>query len=485
MKLLRRHSRLIGAVCILATLAAAVFFVRPWLASYLIRSALEMAGASEIKFRPITAIPSRVVVEDLEFRLHSQSFAARRLTLERARWWRMTLGRVRVEGARVVLTTDTTNAAFLDWPPSRDPDGPAEPLGLPVESLVLEGEITVRAAMQPDRQLTLKLEGAPKGKSDWVGSLVVDGPGFKLAGGGTLLALGTELDFQIHSAELDLQTWQGFIQRSLLLPGGPWQMGGRLTGVAEGHVTARRFAATARVSLREGWMHAGTQDISAAGAEADLEFSDLWKLRTKSGVLRIREMQVGRLALTDVTTDFGLRGAQTATVAGSRFALLGGHGEVSSFDYVIHQAEILTTLRVDGIDLARLQKLMADVSGDITGRVGGALRLRVNDYGVRVEPGAQLVLQPGPAELVLDVTMLARSGVALPPAGLMVLRTLGDGPVRLRLDELRLDVRPPDLPLGCSARLHVAGETTAGRLEFDFDVNGMIERYVEILTPHR
>jgi hypothetical protein len=32
-----------------------------------------------------------------------------------------------------------------------------------------------------------------------------------------LLGWGTELDFQVNSAELDLKTWQGFIQRNLLL----------------------------------------------------------------------------------------------------------------------------------------------------------------------------------------------------------------------------------------------------------------------------
>lgn len=469
------------AVVTVAALAAGFFFLRPWLGRHLIRTALGMAGATDITFRPVITTPSRVVVEDLEFRVQGQAFAARRLTLERRRWWRPSLGRVAVEGARIVLTVDSS--AAWDWPPGRDPNGPAEPLGLPVESLVMEGELIVRAALQSDRRLTMKLEGAPKGRTDWEGSLAVAGPGFKLAGTGTLAGFGTELDFQVHTAEMDLETWQGFIQRKLFLPGGPWQMGGRLTGVATGHVTARRFAATARVSLREGWMRARLDGITATGAEADLEFSDLWKLRTKSAALRLGEMRVGRLAMTDVNTDFGLADGPTVTVTRSTFAILGGRGELAPFKYLLNQPEVPAILQVEDIDLAQLRKLTTEVAGDVTGRAGGSLPLRVHPFGVRIESGAHLELQPGQAELDLDPTALVRSGAVLTPDSLGVLRTLGGGPVRLQLTDLRLDIRPPDIPLGCSARLHVAGETPAGRLEFDFNVNGTIERYVEILTP--
>ena len=241
------------------------FIVRPWLGGYAIRSALRMAGATEIKFRTMEAVPARVVVEDLAFRLKSQLFTARRLTLDRPRWWRISLGQVQVEGARVALTIDGSDTNPWSWSTYQGEAAPAESMSLPVESLVLEGEVTVRAALQPEQRLVVKLAGAPKGQADWVGSLVVDGPGFKLAGGGTLLGWGAELDFQVHSAELDLKTWQGFIQRTLLLPGGPWELGGKLTGVAEGHVTAKRFAATARVSLRDGRMRAATQDVTEIG----------------------------------------------------------------------------------------------------------------------------------------------------------------------------------------------------------------------------
>lgn len=481
-----RRKRLLLTAGTLLALIAAAFPLRPWLGGYVIRTALGLAGATEIRFQPVTAVPSRVVVEELEFRIKGQAFAARRLTLDRRRWWRMTLGRVQVEGARVALTVDGSDTNPWDWPTFEGEAGPAEPMGLPVEALVLEGEVTVRAALQPDRQLTVKLEGAPRGNTDWVGSLVMEGPGFKLAGEGTLLGWGTELDFQVNRAELDLEIWQGFIQRNLLLPGGPWLIGGRLTGVAEGRVTARRFAATARVSLREGRMRARAQDISAVGAEADLEFSDLWKMRTKSGVLRVQELRVGRLPLTDVSADFGLWGGQNLSLTRAGFAALGGSVEVTPFKYFLHQEEVRTTLQVKGLELARLQALMPEVTVTVAGRVDGTLPLRVQQTGVRLDAGGHLALPPGAAaQLECDATALVRSGATLPDASLAVLKSAGTGPVRLRLGELRLDIRPPDAPLGCSARLRVAGETTAGAVEFDFDVNGSIEKYLDILTVRR
>lgn len=485
MKLSSLNRRLLVSAVVLLGLAATLLWLRPWLGGYAIRTVLGMTGATAIRFHLVAAVPSRLVVEDLEFRIKSQVFAARRLTLDRPRWWRFSLGKVQVEGARADLTVDGTDSNPWLWTAFEGTAAPAEPAGLPVESLVLDGEVTVRAALQPDQRLTVKLEGAPKGKSDWVGSLVIDGPGFKLAGGGTLLGWGTELDFQVNSAELDLKTWQGFIQRTMLLPDGPWDMGGRLTGVAEGHVTSRRFAATARVSLRDGRMRARTLDIAAAGVEADLEFSDLWKLRTKSGVLRVQELRVGRLPLQEVQADIGLWGDQTLAVAGVTFRTLGGRVTAGPFNYFLSQREVVTTLQVDGLDLARLLELAPEVSAGISGRVGGSFAVRIQDTGVRVDPGF-LTLQPGvAAELECSPTALVRSGATMPDGSLAVLKSAGTKPVRMRLGALRLDIRPPGLPLGCSARLQVAGETPEGPLAFDLNVNGSIEKYLDILTVQR
>jgi hypothetical protein len=472
--------RLVAVLATVLVLAVMGWVVRPWLGAYAIRVALGMAGATAIKFHPVAVSPWRVVVEDLQFRLQSEAFTARRLTLERPRWWRASLGQVRIEEARVTVSIDGSDSNPWSAPSFTGEADPAEPMSLPVESLVLNGEVTVRAAAQPDQRLTVKLEGAPKGKSDWVGTLVVEGEGVKLEAGGTLLAWGTELDFQVQRAELDLHTWQGFIQRNLLLPGGPWTLGGRLTGTAEGHVTGRRFAATARVSLREGRMRAATRDVTANGAEADIEFSDLWKFRTKSGQLRVQELRAGRLSLREVTADFGLWGAQTIAVNGAAFSALGGRAEVDPFKYYLNQREAAVSLRVENLEMSRILELAPGAGVTASGRVSGILPLQIQSTGVRLDAG-HLALSAPAGELEYNAATLLRSGATISDGSLAVLKAAGSKPVRLRLDGMRLDIRQPDIPLGCSARAHVTGQTDDGPVEFDFNVNGAIESYLDVL----
>jgi hypothetical protein len=226
-------------------------------------------------------------------------------------------------------------------------------------------------------------------------------------------------------------------------------------------------------------------DIVADGAEADLEFSDLWKFRTKSGVLRLQELRVGRLSLRDVRADFGLWGEQDITISRVEFNALGGRVAASPFKYFLHQREVFTTLQVDDLDLARLRELVPGMLAGISGRVAGTLPIRVLDSGVRFDPG-YLELQPGPvAELECSATALLRSGAMIPAGSLTVLKEAGSKPMRIRLGELRIDLRPPGLPLGCSARLHVAGEVPEGPVTFDLNVNGAIEKYLNVLTVPR
>ena len=120
------------------------------------------------------------------------------------------------------------------------------------------------------------------------------------------------------------------------------------------------------------------------------------------------------------------------------------------------------------------------VAVEAGGRMSGTLPLTIRPEGVRLAPG-HLVLQPGAAEMVCNVTALLRSGATFSGESLAVLKATGAKPLRLRLDELRLDIRQPDLPLGCSARVHAAGESEDGRVAFDYNVNGAIEKYLLVL----
>ncbi|AOS45665.1 Dicarboxylate transport [Lacunisphaera limnophila] len=479
------RTRLYWFLALLGLVLGTGLAVRYWVGGYVVRSVLRMAGAAEIRHGAIRATPWRVEIENLNFKIRSQSFAAGRVTLQRANWWMASLGDVQVAGARIPVVLDGSQVDPWNWATYEDGGLGDEPVPPPFRSLQLEGELLVRMANLPDRPVRVTLESQPKSAASWVGSLVAEGEGFRLAGGGALLRAGQELDFQVLSAELDLAVWSGQIQRLVPLPGGPWELGGRLTGVAEGKVTAKRFAATARVNLREGRMGGGKEDIAVTGAEAELEFSDLWKLRTKFGALRVADLRIGRLPLRAVTADFGLWDGTQIRVKRAEATALGGRVTAEDFNYQLNERSLALGLRVADVRAADLLALTAGVTPRLSGRVSGDLPLRIQGDGVRVSGGG-LALQPGQgAELQLNAAALLRSGAPMSAATAGVLKAAGSASVVLRLDQLQFEVRPPGLPLGTSARVRVAGRVDGIPVEFTYQVNGAVERFLRILPARR
>ncbi len=454
---------------------------RVWLGGYVVRSVLRMAGASEIRHGPVRGTPWLLEIEDLDFRVRSQSFSARRVTLRRDTWWEASLGDVRIEGARLPVSLDDSDVNPLSWDTYEEGGLGDEEVLPPFRSLDLAGELVVRLAAVPERTVAITLEGRPKSGTSWIGSLLAEAEGFRLAGNGALLRAGQELDFQVNSAELDLTLWSPQIQRLVSLPGGPWKLGGRLTGVAEGKVTARRFAATARVSLREGSMQAGARDVAASGAAADLEFSDLWKLRSSSGKLRLAELRVGRLPFHDVEADFGLWDGRQIKVARATAATLGGKVDVGPFSYGLDQRALDVELQVAGVRLAELLALTEGVTPRLSGRAAGNLALRIHDLGVQLTGGYLATEAGAAADLQVNAATLLRAGAVLDGATERLLRAAGNQNVLVRLDECRLDLRPAELPVGTSARCRVRGRVDDQPVDFTYHINGTVERFWSVL----
>jgi hypothetical protein len=462
------------------SLVLVVLAARFWAGGYAVRTVLGMAGASAIHYSRVEATPWRVVVHDLEFRVRTQDFKSRRVTVERDTWWMASLGRIRVEEAQIPVVLDGSDRDPWNWTSYEDTGLGDEPVNLPFQTLDLSGELIVRMAALPDRPIAITLEGRPKGGSSWIGSLEAEGVGFHLAGVGSLLRAGQELDFQVNSASLDLGVWSDYIQHLVLLPGGTWRMQGRLSGVAEGKVTAKRFAATARVSLREGGMKLANRDIAATGAEADLEFSDLWKLRTKSGALRLSELRVGVLPLREITADFGLWGGEEIMLNTADFSALGGRVRVDPLKFRLSQRELMATLNVSGLDLARLPEIVADLAVPLTGRMDGSFPLRIQDTGIRLERG-QLRLRPGQvAGMQVNAATLLRSGAVFSEETQAILKNAGGRSLPLVVREFAFDLRPADIPLGCTARVSAAGDSEVGPLSFVYHVNGSVERHLAV-----
>ena len=481
MSLSTLQRRLLWVAVPLFIFTGVVVSVWLWAPGYAVRTVLEMAGASDIRFQAVRGTPWHLEVDGLSFQVETQAVAARRVTLDRPHWWMASLGAVRVEGLELPVFLDGSDVNPWNWATYGNAPANGEAVQLPLTTVELDGHIIVRMAALPDMPVAVKLEGRPKSGTSWIGSLVAEAPGFRLAGSGSLLRAGQELEFQVHSSELDLGVWSQQIQRLVTLPGAPWKLAGKLTAVAEGNVTAKRFASTARVSLRGGKMRVLARDIAVEGAEADLEFSDLWKYRTKSGELRLGELRVGRLAVRDIKADVGLWGAQTLIVNAAQGSALGGTLAVAPFRTRRDQRELILKLEANELDAAQLLALAPETPAQVGGKFDAILPLRILSSGVRCEPGT-LTLAPGSAGVMqLNPAALLRSDAKLDDASTKTLKAAGSDPVRLRLSELRLDIRAPDLPLGSSARVSFAGESEGGPVAASLNINGSIERYLELM----
>lgn len=475
------RSRLLWISVALLVVAGGALAARYWLGGYVVRSVLRMAGASHIRHGEVRGTPWRLEVEDLEFKVRLQSFSAGRVLLVREKWWEASLGDVRIEGARMPVVLDDSDVDPGNWAVYGDGGWGDEAVQPPFRSLDLEGELVVHMTMVPDRPIAIKLAGRPRTGSSWNGNLLAEAPGFRLVGGGSLLRAGQELDFQVLSAELDLGIWSQHVQRLAPLPGGPWKMGGTLTGVAQGKVTAARFAATARINLRGGHMQAATQDVAATGVEAELEFSDLWKLRTESGRMRIAQLRTGRLAFDGLVADFGIWDGKQFTVRGATADALGGRLAAEDFQYQLGQRALLVTLTPSGVEAARLLALTTGVTPRLAGRVGGKLGLRLQGDGVQITGGHLALETRTPAELQVNAAAVVRSGARMTSASEEIFKKTGRQNVLIRLDELKVDVRPPGLPLGTSARAEVKGVIDGQPVGFIHHVNGAVERYLAIM----
>lgn len=469
---------------LLGGLIATLLLARFWLGGFAVRRVLEMAGATHVEWNAVRATPWHVEIDGLSFVLQSQALTAEHVVLERARWWTWSLGDIRVRGLRWPVHLVPSSGDAWQW--SRYEHGlDGGEVTLPFASLDLRGQIVVEMNALPSRPIDLVVQGKSRDEGSWLGTLEAVGDGFRLRGGGALLRAGQELEFQVKDAELDLGRWAHQVQRLVSLPGAPWEISGKLNGSGEGRVTAKRFAATASISLREGAMRAGTQDIAAQGAEAEIEFSDLWKFRSKSGALRLRQLRTGELVFHDLSADFGLWDGKMVRVTKTNFAVLGGFGETAPIEFDLEDRRLAVSLRLRDLDAARTLALAPSSQVAVQGRLDGELTLQIDPNGVRFRPG-RVAMQPG-GVLEFDASALLRSGMRLDAQTTNLLKQIAEKSPRVRLqaENATLLIRPPDATLGSSARASIAGEVDGEKIAFDYSINGALERRLSVLSPRR
>ncbi len=451
-----------------------------------VTAALRKMGAAEIKLSVSQSSPWKVVLDNVGFSLHTQAFSAKRVTMERAHWWMASLGAVRVEQVRLPVTLDGTTSNLLTGATSaRQSTAASQPVTLPLEEISIDGQVVVQAAALPDQTLTVKIAAKLNGKNEWEGQAQAEAPGLAVKAEGTFRLSDREFRFRLPEFSLDLQRWQGVLERFVVLPGGKWELAGQLSGSAEGRVQGKNVTLAGRVQLRKGLLRYPEKNVALTGVEVDLAFDDLLNFHTPPGqTARAQELKIGEFTLRDLGVVFAVESVEKIAVAHATLKTLGGTVTAEPFKLSANQSVLEVTVLADGLDVVQILAIAPSVPARASGRVDGRLPVRIDSSGLHIGTG-WLALKSGVyAEIQLNAVGLLTNGVNPKDARYAVLNKIESGLLRLKVGELRLEIRPPNAPPGRSATLHVTGEPVDPELKapvtLDLNVNGPLERLLNL-----
>jgi len=491
-ELRRPRRRLAWVVAVGVVLIASLVLARKPLAAAVIASSLRMAGAAEVSLKVAEASPWGVLIENLGFKVRTQRFDAARVRIERRSWWAPSLGLVQVQGARMPVTidgSDTNPWAWATYDSSSSSVGGGGPVALPADELSVDGVIVVKAAGQADQEITVRFEAKLSGAQQWEAKADVRGPGLAANGQGSFGWPATKVDFGLTVTEVDLARWQGFIQSLVVLPGGRWELGGRLDGQAKGTYHDGKLVASGKVGLQEGRFTYRERDVTAEGVTAEFKFTDFDQLLSEPSTVRMRTLQAGGISIRNVDLEVAFAGPEKFVVSRASLEAFGGKLAAEPFNLFPRQNELDFTLLADGIVVEQVLALAKDVPARATGLVDGRVPVRIDGGGLRFGTGWLELKRGTAAEVQFNASGLLTRGMAVSNPTYPTLKRIESGLLRLQLTQLRLDLRPPNQPPGRSATLKIAGEPVdkdvKAPVNLNLNVNGPIEQLLNLGLDRR
>lgn len=473
----------LGLVVALGVLVLA----RKPLTAAVISSSLRAAGAGEIQLRVTEASPWGVLVENLGFRIRTQRFDAQRVRIERAHWWSPSLGAVQVEGARVPVTVDGSDTNPWAWATYENQNAPAAggaPVLVPADRVTIDGVLVIKAAAQPDQEVTVKFSAELGAQDRVAGRVEATGAGLAVEADVSYELQSQAVGFKLRRAELDLAVWQGHLQSIVVLPGGRWELAGRLAATAEGRYADKKLAASGTVQLRDGRCEYRERDVVAEGVQADLVFTDFDRVISQPGAVKIRTLRAGGITMQDADLEFAFGGPDKIAVTRAHLRAFGGKLSAEPFNVFTRQNELEFTLLADGIIVEQVMALTKDVPATAKGVVDGRLPVRVDGGGLRFGTGWLELKRGTYAEVQFNAVGLLTRGVSATSPTYPTLKKIEGGLLRLEVKELRLDIRPPDQPANRSARIHIVGEPVDKEVKapvtLDLNVNGPFEQLLNL-----
>jgi hypothetical protein len=474
--------RILAGLAVVALLMAGVLWLaRQALTGLLVHGLFHLAGASAVSFTITDATPWRAQVEDISFQVGAQTFGAKRMSFVRPHWWTPSLGVVRVEQATAPLALDR----LIATPPEK-PKESAAPTAtkIPLQELSLDGKVMISIGDLPAQALAVIVSAHLTEQGILAAHVKADGPGLAVQGDVDFDPAAGSVKFQLPAIRVDVKPWQAFVEQTLTLAPNDWTVDGKLAGSAEGQWAEGKLSGTAHVELREGQAGNTAKAVTAVGIEADLDIADLAKFITKPATLRVRELRTGQLALRDMQYEFRFEGPNEVAISKATFLALGGTVAAQPFRYRFDRQILDAVVVVDGISVEEIMALTPDLPAKATGRVNGSVPLRIDSAGLHLGTG-WLELKPGSyAEVQLKAQGLLTGGASPNSPSYAVLNKIESGLLKLQVSELRLDIRPPNVPEGRSAQLHIAGAPVDPQVKapvvLDLNVNGPLERLINL-----
>lgn len=460
-------------------LAAGIYLARRPLTRAALGAVLRDAGASDVRLRVAEVSPWRVELADVGLTFRRQPLAAGRVTIDRPHWWSSRLGAVKVERTSLVLDERAVSGGGS---PAGQPGASVPPL-LPAE-LSVDGTLAVTLLDVPGGKLDFKFAARDNGRREWEGRLEIAADGLAATVDGTYRLEDNGLTFRVPEASLDLARWQSVVQHFAPVPDGPAELAGALTASGEGSWVGGKLAAHGRIAVRDGRFGLPARKLTASGVAFAAEFTDFLDLQSQPGSLRVAEVRVGELALTDLDAEIAFEGRKNVAVARASFQALGGTLSAEPFALRLDRAEVAAVVMASGLDIEQITALAKDLPAQASGRVDGRLPIRIDATGLKFGTG-WLALKPGvSAELQFNARGLLTQGNDPKSAAYAILEQIESGLLRLKVGEMRLDIYPPGQPAGRSATLHVSGEPADPKVKapvtLDLNVNGPLEKLISL-----
>jgi hypothetical protein len=479
---LSKRRLFVGLAAFLLAAAGVLWLARQALTGLAVNGLLQLAGASEISFTITEATPWRVQVDDIGFHVRGQTFAAKRVSFERPHWWTPSLGKVRVEQASAPVAIEALRSSPQSTAPS--PDTTSFPRKLPFQELSLDGKLLLPPAAEGGPAIAVVLAAHIDQRDHVIARLKADGPGLTVQAEADVTLASSEVTFRLPAFALDLKTWQPFVQEQLALPLGDWVLEGKITGSAEGRSAGGQLTGSARLQLRESRAASTAKAIDVTGIEAEMEIIDFAHFTTKPATLRVRELRTGQLALRDLHFELQFENPKQLYITKATLQTLGGTVAAEPFRYRLDRPELDAVVVAEGINVEDVMALTPDLPAKASGRVNGRLPLRIDAEGLKFGTG-WMQLKPGAyAEIQFAAAGLLTSGVSPADPRYAVMKKVESGLLKLKVSELRLDIRPPDAPENRSAQLHIAAAPVDPQLTapviLDLNVNGPLEKLINL-----